>query len=467
MPTAQLASRLQAALVIALFLGSLAVIAVNALSPPMSAGRDLQARDQIRTASRLLAAAAEPVTTALLKDPAAPDLDERLRAVAAEVLAQFPNTEGGFFLGGERDRFSGYAFPTKPRGGLPQLPRNEPPPLEAPYIRLQARQSLVDDPGQSVIQDYAIGPSQVLVSVEPIGADRPAAAAAWTMIRLTGPEQLERRVSRFQLSLGLALAGMAASLLLMVNLGRSAKRQRLAEDRLRDQLRRSEHMAALGRLLAGVAHEVRTPLAGIRSTVQLWQRLPDTVRDPATLTAVIGAVDRLNDIVSRLLYFARPDQTDRQPLDVNPLLAETVKLLEAQAAGQGVTVELDLDPSLPAVTGSAGALRQVCLNLLANALQAMPAGGTLRASTAKVNSRGPNGANWAIVIRIADTGPGVSPDDRTHLFEPFFTTRSAGTGLGLALCREIVTRHGGRIELESDANPGAIFRVELPGGDGS
>jgi two-component system sensor histidine kinase AtoS len=219
---------------------------------------------------------------------------------------------------------------------------------------------------------------------------------------------------------------------------------------------RAEHLAVLGKLLAGVAHEVRNPLAGIRSTVQLWERLPDTARSPDSIHAVVEGVDRLNEIVSRLLLFSRTgDNNERQTISLNSVLTETLNLLEAQAASQSVAIERDLDPNLPGVCGSASALRQVFLNLATNALQAMPQGGRLRCSTRYAPQK------RTVEVRFTDTGPGVPPEARKRLFEPFFTTRPDGTGLGLALCREFVLQHGGEIELEA-GGPGAVFRVVLP-----
>ena len=168
-------------------------------------------------------------------------------------------------------------------------------------------------------------------------------------------------------------------------------------------------------------------------------------------------MDRLNEIVSRLLYFARVDNAERQPVSVNSVLTETLNLLEAQAASLSVAIERELDPSLPVVSGSASALRQVFLNLATNALQAMPQGGRLHCRTRHEPQR------RQLEVRFSDTGPGISPDVRQHLFEPFFTTRPDGTGLGLALCREIILQHGGEIELEAGGT-GASFRVVLPAG---
>jgi signal transduction histidine kinase len=219
---------------------------------------------------------------------------------------------------------------------------------------------------------------------------------------------------------------------------------------------RAEHLAVLGKLLAGVAHEVRNPLAGIRSTVQLWERLPDTARSPDSIHAVIQGVDRLNEIVSRLLLFARMGDNDEPtPVSVNSVLADTLNLLEAQARSQAVAIERELEPDLPPVCASASALRQVFLNLATNALQAMPQGGRLHCQTRYESQK------QAVEIRFSDTGPGIPPDVRKHLFDPFFTTRPDGTGLGLAICQEFLHEHSGKLEFQA-GGPGATFVVVLP-----
>jgi signal transduction histidine kinase len=228
----------------------------------------------------------------------------------------------------------------------------------------------------------------------------------------------------------------------------------------REELRRqAEALKEAGRrkdqLRMMLAHELRNPLAAIRSTVQLWQRLPDAARTPASQDAVLAAVDRLNAFVGRLLQFARAEEEHR-PVDFNAVLGEALDLLQAQAAAQGVSVQRDLTPDLPPVSGSPGALHQVALNLLTNALQAMPHGGRLCCATHH------DRAARTVEFRVSDTGPGVPAEDRRHLFELFFTTRPEGTGLGLAVCREIVTSHGGTIALDETAGAGASFVVTVP-----
>ena len=207
-----------------------------------------------------------------------------------------------------------------------------------------------------------------------------------------------------------------------------------------------------------MAHEVRNPLAGIRSTVQLWQRLPEQARTPESLDAVLGSggpPQRPRQPAALL----RPHRLGRAaPVDLNAVVRETLELVRAQAAAQGVRLEADLQTDLPTVAGSHQALQQVVMNLAANALQAMPKGGRL-----DVRTRAPDDGRWVELV-VADTGPGVPPEVRPQLFEPFYTTRPDGTGLGLALCREIVRQHRGEIDLD-DGRAGR--RLPRPASRGS
>ncbi len=447
-------TRVQTVVVIVLFALSLGTLLFNQYSPWLDPEREPQIREQLRDASRRMAEAV-PATVVERAAHSDEDVNPILQEVAARILADCPSVEGGFYIA-EDDRFAGYAFPTNEHPSAPPHSRSEPPPLEAPYIRLQAQQSLQVEAGQQLVSTRDVEASRVMFLSEPVGARRPAPLATWVMFRLTGPKQLAGKARHYAASMSLALGGLSLSLVLTWNLRRTLRRQRQEQERLRDELRHSEHLAALGRLLAGVAHEIRNPLAGIRSTVQLWQRLPEQARTPESMDAVVGAVDRLNAIVGRLLYFSRADHAERRLVDLNKLVNESLDLLAAQAGGQGITVERDLAANLPPVMASTNALREAILNLFTNAFQAMPQGGRLRCGT----RFRPEAS--LIEFRVADTGPGVAEKVRPHLFEPFVTTRPDGTGLGLALCREIIQGHGGRIEVEASGPSGTTFLVILP-----
>ena len=276
------------------------------------------------------------------------------------------------------------------------------------------------------------------------------------MTRLVDPVFLARSTSGYWVAAGLALAGIALALALTAGLARTVKAQAADRERLQTHLRRSERLAALGKLLAGVAHEVRNPLTGIRSTVQLWQRGIGREDDEA-LAGLVEEVDRLEGIVSRLLHFSRADAQDLAPGDLNAVVAEVARLTAPRAEAQGVRLDVDLEPDLPPAALAAPALIQVFRNLATNALQVMPDGGTLRLTTARAAAGG------AIEARVADTGPGLTAEAARHLFEPFFTTKADGTGLGLAIAREIALAHRGDLRAEDGpGGRGAEFILTLP-----
>ncbi len=448
--------RLQIILVVVLFAASLMMLLLSALGALQLPARERKAQQQLTEAGRRMAEEAAP----LLED-LPPDRQRRLTEIANRALERLEGVEGGFYLaGGGNDgkgEFLAHVFPNdphRPSESSPRLPLSpDPPPNEKDSIHDQCVASLTRD---EIMQVNVIGPSRVLIVTEPVGPQRPARMAAWVMTRLTSPEYTAAQLVRFQTATGLALAGMGMALVLLANLGRNLRRERQQREQLREELRRAEHFAALGKLLAGVAHEVRNPLAAIRSTVQLYQRLPLQTRDPSALDAILQGVDRLNSLVSRLLFFARTGHEERRSVDLNAIVQETLTLLRAQADSQHVVLQTELASDLPPLSGSMQALQQVVLNLATNALQAMPTGGALLCRTRRLE------VPPCIELCIADTGPGIATKDLPHLFEPFHTTRPEGTGLGLALCREIVQQHGGRIELDHQEGWGAVFRVTLP-----
>jgi two-component system sensor histidine kinase HydH len=451
-----LAERWQVVVAILLFAGSLGALLVNSFAAGRVPSQELEARNQLRTAAVELAAAVRPVVGEMAAlGPVFRPLPEvwhlRLAVVVQGVLAGYPGAEGGCYFA-EGDQFAGFAHPTS----LAPIPpgRRDPPPLETAVIRAMARAVLEKPEGSPTVEIHDVPPSRVAAATVAV-EDHPARSAVWVMVRLRGPEQQLAELRRFQVAAVLGLAGVILSLLLAAGLARGLRRARVRQEELRDELRRAEHLAALGRLLAGVAHEVRNPLAALRSTVQLWQRLPDQARTPESLAAVLRAVDRLNDLVGRLLLFARSGHEERRLVDFNRVVVDVFALLQAQADNQAVTLKADLDPDLPRLFGSAPALQQVVQNLAVNALQAMPTGGVV---VCRTRAR----STTAIELLVADTGPGIAPAERGRLFEPFHTTRPDGTGLGLALCREIVHQHEGHIDLDPDVVVGATFRILLP-----
>lgn len=384
-------------------------------------------------------------------------LDAWLAEAATRTLQEFDGIEGGFYVPSD-DRYLGFASPDVVRApGFPQSARrrtSEPPPREYDLVASQVSRALDTERPLSVLAE-APGGTMVAVRAGPVWVNARKVAATWTLTRLDDTRSLDHALQGYRRAAGLALGGIAMASLLAAGLARTVRRQAREQIRMQLELRRSERLAALGKLLAGVAHEIRNPLAGIRSTAQLWQRGlspgPDSVAD------VVAEVDRLETIVARLLQFSKADVQDLRPGDLNLVIAEAARLARPQAASQGIAVELDLDPNLPPTAIDAHALLQVIRNLTSNSLQAMPESGRLRLSTRFDPSRP------AVEARVTDTGPGLSPEAREHLFEPFFTTRRDGTGLGLAIAREIALGHGGDLRVEDTDGPGgATFVLTLP-----
>jgi len=228
-----------------------------------------------------------------------------------------------------------------------------------------------------------------------------------------------------------------------------------------EEVRRSERLAALGQLTAGVAHEIRNPLGVIKGSAEmLAQKISAHDALAGELAGYISTeVDRLNGIVSRFLDFARPLQLHRKLEEIPPLLDRSLNAVRHGHRQDSVQVERLYSDDLLPVPVDAELCEQVFTNLVLNAYQAMgQQGGTLRVSARPANSGGRHG----VEIEFADTGPGVAAEIREQIFNPFFTTKRDGVGLGLSLVSRIIDEHGGSIRLASEPGEGARFRVFLP-----
>lgn len=223
-------------------------------------------------------------------------------------------------------------------------------------------------------------------------------------------------------------------------------------------LEEQKRLAALGAMSAGLAHEIRNPLAGVKGAAQFLQAVKLDGEAQEMLQVVIDETDRLNIVVSQFLDYARPFELDRQSLDLNALVSQSVMVLRAQGLPDTVTLEEALQDDLPRVRIDRARMSQVFLNLLQNALQAMPDGGTLRVASRMGALRG---GEPTVEIRVTDTGRGIDEEIREKLFIPFFTTKQGGTGLGLPICRRIVEAHGGELEVHSAPDRGSTFVVRL------
>ncbi len=231
-------------------------------------------------------------------------------------------------------------------------------------------------------------------------------------------------------------------------------------ERAQADARRSERLAALGQLSAGLAHEIRNPLAVIRGSAETLERqLTGADAISVELAGYISSeVNRLNVLVSRFLDFARPARLELRPSDVVAVIERALKAARERWPAVNVQVETHFPSRTTAVPLDADLAERVFINLIFNAYEAMPGGGTLRVTVSAVNQNGRRG----VAVDIEDSGPGVPAENREAIFNPFFTTKESGVGLGLAIVSKIMDEHGGRITLESPANAGTRFRLFFP-----
>jgi signal transduction histidine kinase len=431
-------------------------------------------------------------------------LDRQLTDLAIGVFSTLPGFKGGLWMVQEKD-FMGYANPWSP----PPKPTFGPPPRTYALILSQIMETV--DSGQPLVRLHQIESVSVATSVfplatEPVYIGGRLIGVAWARIHIERDLPAQRLTRYLSISAIVIVFGFLAVLLTLLyqrreilSLNRNlqmieedpshriAPRQGMfgsiseaintmvqsleTENRRRRQLELDLHqqdkMAALGKLLAGVAHELKTPLAILKTRVQIWQRdlaqFVETTGQAPPLTdesmqIVLHEIDRLSGLLRKLLYFSRPMRREvMRRLEADDLIRHTVVFVKPQLEKKRIDLKMELAAPEAAILGDPDALHQVFLNILTNSVEIVDEGGLLYIAT---HTEGETGR---LVIDMEDSGPGIAPDERDQVLTPFYTTREGGAGLGLAIAYEIIRAHGGTIEfIDTEHLTGAHCRVQLP-----
>ncbi|MDQ2777058.1 MAG: ATP-binding protein [Acidobacteriota bacterium] len=401
--------------------------------------------------------------------------DLSLRGITQTVLRSYPGVEGGFYADSD---FLGYSYPTHDTGAA----KTDVPSAERSLIVALARQSLKTN---HIVRTVVRGRTDLLV----IGAlSSRSRAVTWAMKRLVGRGapgvgRRELLLAVLVLAALISIAGTLATGLSLARgvaqiknglanlekdfdsripersdelgvISRSINRMASVRRKLEAEIRREDRLRALGRLAAGLAHEIRNPLNSIRLTVQLVERRLDTnsIRRE-DLQTVRTEVDRLSTLLNDLLDLQQSRQPRPEIQPVLPVVQHCIHLVERQAEMQNTALCLHSSDLEMHACFDSQQLAQVVVNLLLNAVEASPAGGSVHVQFVEENG--------TRRIKVRDDGPGLNPEQQEHLFEPFYTTKPAGTGLGLAVSRELMRSQGGDLTY-SPGQAGACFVVELP-----
>jgi len=226
---------------------------------------------------------------------------------------------------------------------------------------------------------------------------------------------------------------------------------------LKKEIERSERLASIGRLAAGIAHEIRNPLSSIKGFATYFkERYREVPEDQKTADVLIQEVERLNRVIGQLLEFARPLNLRKQPASLGTLIQHSLKVIKGEADKKGVMINLDDASEAVKVSVDPDRFQQVLLNLHLNSIESMAEGGSLDVEL----RRDEDSEN--VVVNISDTGSGIREEDLPHVFDPYFTTKSSGTGLGLAIVHNIVEAHGGQVRVQSRLGQGTTVTISLP-----
>ncbi|MBU1101801.1 MAG: hypothetical protein KKA84_15495 [Bacteroidetes bacterium] len=422
------------------------------------------------------------------------EADKLLSEVSERIFRNFDGLEGGFFIKG-LEEFQGYSYPTSP----PPIPVYGPPPRSYNFIKEQVLQSINND--SLIVQLHKFDPAIFPLVTRPIEAHEETIGAIWvrTHIEKELPEltlvdilnitavvsllgfilavtisiQLRNRIEKIRgdlerleydpdhrLSILPGIFGfISKSVNKMVDALQSEHNKREVLER---ELHQKDKMASLGKLIAGVAHEVKTPLAIIKTRIQIWQKKISSINEKdlgesfsnESMQMVINEINRLSNLVNRLLIFSKPVNEHFKATNVNQIILTLLDLYKNKLFLDNIEINLKLEESLPDINVDPDKIEQVIINLLTNSVESITSDGVINIQT--------NRNNGYMVVTISDNGMGIPVNVQKNVLDPFFTTKDKGTGLGLSIAYEIVKAHRGKIEFSSNESVGSEFRIFLP-----
>lgn len=422
------------------------------------------------------------------------NIDSTLKRLSVTQLKDEPGLEGGFYLRGP-DEFYGYSFPTSP----PPVPVFGPPPRSYNIIKTQCLKCIQEN--QMIINLHSFNAATFPLVTKPIVNDSTIVGVVWVRIHIENELPIIKLKQVVNVVAIIAILGFLVLMLVSALWGgeiqgikmdlenirqdpslRLKKRwgifgyisaninemlDKIEKDnrkqhKLERQLNQKEKLASLGNMIAGVAHEVKTPLAIIKTRIQMWelelQKNSDIAEhiSPESMKMVIDEINRLSNLVKRLLIFSRPIDKKMKLTEINKLISQVVNFVCLDRGNSLITIEQELDENLPLIPTDENSIKQVLMNVLDNSMEAMPEGGIIK----MVSKMEPG--NEKLTIEISDSGEGIPDELINKIFEPFFTSKTTGAGLGLAISYEIVKAHNGEINFSKNGERGTRCTIKLP-----
>ena len=421
------------------------------------------------------------------------ELDKKFKDISSGIFSTIDGMEGGVYLI-KYDEFLGYSYPTSP----PPIPAYGPPPRSYEIIKTQILKAI--NQKKQIINLHQFDPAVFPLATEPLIINNNVVGAVWARIHIERELPVLKLKQVLNIAAAIAILGLFIAVVVSFRLRKridniksgleelqqnpsykfkdlpgvfgfigvsinkmvgALTKEHDHSRQLEKELHQQDKMAVLGKLIAGVAHEVKTPLAIIKTRIQIWQQ---ALKNPSenkeiiseeSMKLVVNEVDRLSKLVKKLLIFSKPISSKLQKIDLNSLLSRTVDFIKAENNHDRINFSISFKKDLPMIMGDVNGMEQVFLNLLMNSIESISDEGKICLITNYLEEK-----NMA-EITIADNGKGIGEEIKTQIFDPFYTTKESGTGLGLSIAQEIVNAHKGRIEFTNE-NSWTVCKILIP-----